>query len=595
MDTYEEDIHPHCLQCIKLLKCTVVPKPGESCKIISCPSECGAKFHACKIKEHRLLCMKEKVPCINAEYGCPTIMFRKYQSKHLTSCPASIIHCSEEWDRWPIHLHDKKAACLSSQMDPAVKNHLDVSLALRDQRMLRRWCVAAAQGQPLSNQKFTISASSSLWVYRKWHNSREFSYPPGLEESVCKELCKTCKGTANNTSNSLSHCLSNGCHPKRLRDSDFIDSSETSNKENAGDCNNKITESKESTGKQKTENNNKMSNYEKSNQELNSSGELPYYNLDDVLQLSQFGTIVYHQSSGEGSIYVAVDPAEPYPYLCNGHQNVACQILDLKFRNPASTPPWCLSLGLDLNLGARSQHPSSNFMYTFLCCQEFRRDEYGWHFKNVHSEIHGGLNGWLMERCPLAQYGCKFARTRFNPVPKNSHIIYNETLESFGVAYSVHEELASNKTNGSNFTHQLNLQDLPFDVLQHVVRYLDSFSLANLSLTSTLLRNVCATVLKDRGLVRLKWERQKTKDNKYTWKVSKQKRWFFSSHFSPIHTWKMDDQNNMANHLKVCPFFNRISQKKAFMYGVPRDVDPPHDKRFNDPSKEICENNMTKL
>ncbi|KAF8777692.1 F-box only protein 30 like protein [Argiope bruennichi] len=534
MDTYEEDIHPHCLQCIKLLKCTVVPKPGESCKIINCPSECGAKFHACKINEHRLLCMKEKVPCINAEYGCPAIMFRKYRSKHLTSCPASIIHCSEEWDRWPIHLHDKKAACLSSQMDPAVRNHLDVSLALRDQRMLRRWCVAAAQGQSLSNQKFTISASSSLWVYRKWHNSREFSYPPGLEESVCKELCKTCKGTSNNTSNSLSHCLTNGCHPKRLRDSEFIDSCETSNKENAGDCNNKITESKDT--KHKIENNNKMSNYEKSNQELHSS---------------------------EGSIYVAVDPAEPYP--------------------------------IGFESGARSQHPSSNFMYTFLCCQEFRRDEYGWHFKNVHSEIHGGLNGWLMERCPLAQYGCKFARTRFNPVPKNSHIIYNETLESFGVAYSVHDELTSNKTNSSNFTHQLNLQDLPFDVLQHVVRYLDSFSLASLSLTSTLLRNVCATVLKDRGLVRLKWERQKTKDNKFTWKVSKQKRWFFSSHFSPIHTWKMDDQNNMANHLKVCPYFNRISQKKAFIYGVPPGVDPPHDKRFSDPSKEIYEHNMTKL
>lgn len=61
MAMIEEDIHPHCLQCIRLVKCTVSPKPGESCKIISCPLECGAKYHACKNKEHRLLCMNEKV------------------------------------------------------------------------------------------------------------------------------------------------------------------------------------------------------------------------------------------------------------------------------------------------------------------------------------------------------------------------------------------------------------------------------------------------------------------------------------------------------------------------------------------------------
>lgn len=77
MDTYEEDIHPHCLQCIKFLQCTAVPKPGESCKIINCPSECGAKFHACKIKEHRLLCMKEKVGFVF------DIFFLFYRSKIL--------------------------------------------------------------------------------------------------------------------------------------------------------------------------------------------------------------------------------------------------------------------------------------------------------------------------------------------------------------------------------------------------------------------------------------------------------------------------------------------------------------------------------
>ena len=43
-------------------------------------------------------------------------------------------------------------------------------------------------------------------------------------------------------------------------------------------------------------------------------------------------------------------------------------------------------------------------MYTFVCAQELRRDEMAWHSKNVHSEIHGGLNNWIEHRCPLATY-----------------------------------------------------------------------------------------------------------------------------------------------------------------------------------------------
>lgn len=63
MDISTDEIHPHCLQCVRLLKCAASLQPEESCKIINCPLECGASFHGCKIKEHRLLCMNEKVKC----------------------------------------------------------------------------------------------------------------------------------------------------------------------------------------------------------------------------------------------------------------------------------------------------------------------------------------------------------------------------------------------------------------------------------------------------------------------------------------------------------------------------------------------------
>lgn len=61
MDIINDEIHPHCLQCIRLIKCTAVLQPGESCGIINCPADCGARFHACKLQEHRLLCMNERV------------------------------------------------------------------------------------------------------------------------------------------------------------------------------------------------------------------------------------------------------------------------------------------------------------------------------------------------------------------------------------------------------------------------------------------------------------------------------------------------------------------------------------------------------
>ncbi|XP_054718988.1 F-box only protein 30-like [Uloborus diversus] len=586
MEIQEDDIHSHCIQCIKLTKCTTPSTPGVSCDIINCPSECGARFHACKAKEHKLLCMNEKVPCINAEYGCPVVLCRKYRGRHLSSCPASIIHCSIEWDRWPVHVHKDRQRTLRSdeELSPSLQKDLDVALAMRDERMLRKCCVAAAQGQSLADQKFTISLSSSLWIFRKWQSSRENSYPPGLEQSVCKELCKTCNRTENSV-NPLTNGMSNMSRTNTILDNFSINAyTDKDRSENSNQQKDEIN----LTAKQKF-------NGCVSTEEHNGKLKLPQYNLDDVLQLSQFGTIVY-QSSGEGSIRVARDPIDSFANLCEDHPNMVCQILDFKFKNPSSTPPWCLSLGLDLNVESRSQHAPSNFMYTFLCSQAFRRDEYGWHYKNIHSEIHGGLNGWLVERCPLAQHGCKFSRKKFNPAPKNSYVVYNEVLESFGVAYSsdVSENSStdSHSPNSHYSTDAINLVNLPFDVLQHIVHYLDSFSLANLSLTCSVLRDVCSTVLRDHGLVCLKWEKH-TDGNKCCWKPSKNKRWFFSSHITPIQEWTFDDRNNMSDHLKSCPYFNPMVHNTAFDYmRGPIKVHPVVPK--SDFLMEICED-TTKL
>jgi F-box protein 30 len=101
---------------------------------------------------------------------------------------------------------------------------------------------------------------------------------------------------------------------------------------------------------------------------------------------------------------------------------------------PPPALPQCNSLSLDINvrtIAAYQRKPK--LMYTFRCAQEFRRDEYEWHYRNVHNDIHGGIDGWIEHRCPLWQYGCNFVHRRWNPKPEGSRIVFNELVENFGI------------------------------------------------------------------------------------------------------------------------------------------------------------------
>ena len=66
------------------------------------------------------------------------------------------------------------------------------------------------------------------------------------------------------------------------------------------------------------------------------------------------------------------------------------------------------------------------------------------------------------------------------------------------------------------------LESLPFIVLQHVGRYLDGKSLGNLALTSKYLRWVCASLLQEKGMVEMKWEKRDD-----SWQITKRVRTTF--------------------------------------------------------------------
>ncbi|XP_037071142.1 F-box only protein 30-like [Pollicipes pollicipes] len=96
-------LHAHCERCVKLSRCAqAAPVGGPRCELVDCPVGCGHRLHRCKLAEHRLLCPEEQVPCINAEYGCAAVLARRLRAAHLTDCPASVVLCMAEWNRWPL-------------------------------------------------------------------------------------------------------------------------------------------------------------------------------------------------------------------------------------------------------------------------------------------------------------------------------------------------------------------------------------------------------------------------------------------------------------------------------------------------------------
>ena len=60
MDQSDGDDHAHCESCYRV-KCWGKAASLTRCPVVPCPLRCGAKFHACKLDDHKDLCGLEKV------------------------------------------------------------------------------------------------------------------------------------------------------------------------------------------------------------------------------------------------------------------------------------------------------------------------------------------------------------------------------------------------------------------------------------------------------------------------------------------------------------------------------------------------------
>ncbi|XP_029304223.1 F-box only protein 40-like isoform X2 [Cottoperca gobio] len=223
-----------------------------------------------------------------------------------------------------------------------------------------------------------------------------------------------------------------------------------------------------------------------------------------------------------------------------------------------------LKLHLDLQSErVNSRNTRDSCAFTFLCGHTFHRREFATHFRNVHSDIQTSLSGWFEQRCPLSYLGCTYSQRRFQPSTHKATVSYNQQLRSFNLRptlASVGDASQPSRSSEDSSTAQRrrggggdSLSLLPYEVLCHMISFLDSLSLSQLALVSQLMRQVCSSLLQERGMVTLRWEKKTYSHGGAKWRAKPV--WEFSPLFSSVDSWHMADIPPISAHLKVCPYY----------------------------------------
>ncbi|XP_023558042.1 F-box only protein 40 [Octodon degus] len=663
--------HKHCEGCINR-HCHVPVEPGISCLVVSCHLLCGATFHMCKEAEHKLLCPLEQVPCLNSEYGCPLSMSRHKLARHLQVCPASVVCCSMEWNRWP-NVDSETILHENIMKETPGEECLDTALALQDQKVLFKslkmvelfpetrdaneeeptvngdasWeeLVGAVGGEgaalvshsatngemmELSQEEREALAKTKegmdLAKFDQWENmfSKEHA-ASALASTSARSENNSDKGTRREQSSDGSNVAdtesaAKGKEPQEDQKQQNL--SAVIEKTGLAPWQDGVLERLKTAVDAKDYNMYLVHN----GRMLIHFGQMPactpkerdfvYGNLEaqEVKTVYTFKVPVSYcgkrarlgdaMLSCRPSEHKAVDTSDlgitvqdlPKADLIKttlqcalerelkGHVISESRSIDGLFMDFAtqtySFEPEQFSSGTVLadllstaDLGGlhvelhsecvTRRHNKSSSAFTFTCNKFFRRDEFPLHFKNVHTDIQSGLNGWFQHRCPLAYLGCTFVQNHFRPPGQKSKVIYSQELKTFAIKPEVAPELSEGRKNqfsGHGGKSQNCLSNLPLEVLQYIAGFLDSISLCQLSQVSTLMRNICATLLQDRGMVLLQWKKKRYSHGGYSWKVHKEI-WQFSSLFSKIKSWEFNEVTSMSEHLKACPF-NIVEHKK---------------------------------
>ncbi|XP_062032974.1 F-box only protein 40 [Lepus europaeus] len=660
--------HRHCEGCINR-HCQVPVEPNVSCLVISCRLLCGATFHMCKETEHELLCPLEQVPCLNSEYGCPLSMSRHKLAKHLQVCPASVVCCSMEWNRWP-NVDSETTLHENIMKETPSEECLDTALALQDQKVLFRSLKMvelfpetrdATEEEPTMNGETNweemggaVGGENSSLVPQDCLSTANGEVAE-LSQEEREALAKTKEGMDLDKFGKWENMFSKEQAAAALANSSASCDSKSKNglgrEQNSSD-NNKADGEGVAKGQEPQENQKQrdfLAAVEKTGlapwqdgvlERLKTAVDAKDYNMYLVhngRMLIHFGQMAACTPKERDFVYGNLEAQEvktvytfkvPVSYCGKrariGDAMLSCRpsehkavdtsdlgitIEDLPKSDLIKTTLQCAlerelkghviseSRSIDglfmdfatqtynfepeqfssgtvladllttanpggLHVELHSEcvtrrHNKSSSAFTFTCNKFFRRDEFPLHFKNVHTDIQSCLNGWFQHRCPLAYLGCTFVQNHFRPPGQKAKVIYSQELKTFAIKPEVAPELSeggkTNHLSGHRGKSQNALTSLPLELLQYIAGFLDSISLAQLSQVSVLMRNICATLLQERGMVLLQWKKKRYSHGGTSWKVHRQI-WQFSSLFSKVKSWEFNEVISMSEHLKACPF-----------------------------------------
>lgn len=684
----EENQHLHCASCVSR-RCMMKLEAGVSCDLVNCLHVCGAVFHSCKADEHQILCPLERVPCLNQGFGCPFVMTRNKLADHLQYCPANVVCCTMEWNRWPVSYADRTSyENLSTDVDTV--EQLDLALALQDQRMLLESLKMATMmskttekvepHEPIHGKaendnrmptkddedpysafyQATLETTRSLAAALDMLNNatRDIAMLNGRLRDASSDMNKKFQNSEQNgrcdifkdqgfveeegigASNEVmcspfNHLHQNGSndfYPRR-NCSDLAECEDVNIKQSPVICNGFQNDGKDMFSVVTRQNadipldgrkthvnpNSSFLGVELSascikngsEEQMDKNGEQWFRNVavfgrspflgnsywfkvrteskavdtsdlevqEDPMGLNRIDLVTaaflfcLGESPGGRGIserrYVDANHIDcgtqtfsfPSAILATNTMvgdiasACACDHANPQLSNPSPFQTLGLDLVLEYVAGYQVKQRS---MFTFVCGQLFRRDEFSAHFKNVHADIHAGLNGWMEQRCPLAYYGCTFSQRRFCPLTQGSKIIHDRHLKSFGVQPHIPSKIRSIKNSPQSLSVD-HFSSLPYEVLQHIAGFLDSFTLCQLSRVSRLMRDVCASLLQARGIVVLLWEKRLHPQGT-SWQI-KEKVWRFSTAFSAVKEWKFADVVSMADHLKKCSY-NTVEKRE---------------------------------
>nr|XP_029133491.1 F-box only protein 40-like [Labrus bergylta] len=674
--------HVHCDSCYSR-RCRARVEVSVCCAIIPCRLHCGALFHLCKEEDHLLLCPNVRVPCLNVEYGCPLHLPRSSQAAHLQVCPASVVCCSMEWNRWPandshsfsnVELHEnllherQQGGCLDLAMalkdqdrlfhlmkmkklfpeliqsveedekeeerredERRKEKQLQKKAALEKEAAERAAAKEVAresfdllnshipdgkededesaedefeQGPILSlEEREAIARGSGLDAevlenYNAWE--RMFSMEMGgcreaegaagagrgqgpakgqekrlgtLTEEDTDELCV---GASNICKQGRTACIvsstsNSSCLSGKLKKKKFVYGHIEPMKIITVRTFKVPTSFSAKQGRIRN-----PSFYKRESQAVDTSDlgvapeEMPVWeevqaSLLCSLEKEQRGHLIAESRCTDGLLQD--EGTQTYNFLSAPFRRNT-SLADLTTEKP-------LELHLQLQVeSVTSRHHKASSAFTFLCEHIFQRREYGKHYRNIHCDIQMGVNGWFEQRCPLAYLGCTYNQKRFHPSTHEATVSYNEDLGCLSLHPTTHASLGNTSQKSRSSADSSNTQRkrggrggrgadslscLPYEVLCHIASFLDSLSLSQLALVSKLMRQVCSSLLQERGMVTLSWERKTYSHGGAKWRVT-QRVWQFSTLFSPVDTWCFRDVPSMSEHLKVCPYYERESR-----------------------------------